>query len=105
LGVVNYVGKFSPNVAQVNEYSEPVLQYYDCKLLLILSVDESKDGLDAIILQNNLPIIYASKSLTDTQKKYAQIEKEALGIAFGCQRFHQYIYGRKIYVKTDHHSL
>jgi hypothetical protein len=85
--------------------TESVLQYYDCKLPLILSVDASKDGLGAVFLQNNLPIIYASKSLTDTQKKYAQIEKEYLGITFRYHRFHQYIYGRKVYVETDHHPL
>lgn len=134
LGVVNYVGKFLPNVAQVNAplrelirkdvvfewtkvhsdaldiikemlSSEPVLQYYDSKQPLTLSVDASKDGLGAVLLQNNLPVIYASKSLTDTQKKYAQIEKEALGIAFECHRFHQYIYGRKVQVETDHRPL
>jgi len=39
------------------------------------------------------------------KKKYAQIEKEALGIAFGCHRFHQYIFGRKVQVETDHRPL
>jgi len=71
--------------------SEPALQYCDSKLPSTLSVDVSKDGLGAALLQNNLPIIYASKSSTDAQKKYAQIEKETLGITFGCHRFHQYI--------------
>jgi len=85
--------------------SEPVLQYYDSKLPLTLSVDALKDGLGAVLFQNNLPVIYASKSLTESQKKYAQIEKEALGIAFGCHRFHQYIYGRKVIVETNHRPL
>lgn len=85
--------------------SEPILQFYDSCLPLTLSVDASKDGLGAVLQQNNLPFIYASKSLTETQKKYARIEKEVLGIAFGCHRFHQYIYGRKIYVETDHRPL
>lgn len=83
----------------------PVLQYYDEKQPIVLSVDSSKDGMGAVLLQNNAPIEYASKSLTDTQKRYAQIEKEALAIAFGCHRFHQYLYGREFRVESDHKSL
>jgi len=37
--------------------------------------------------------------------RYAQIEKETLGIAFGCETFHQYIYGKEIILKTDHKPL
>lgn len=65
----------------------PVLQYFNDKKPLILSVDSSKDGLGAVILQDGAPVAYASKSLTDCQKNYAQIEKETLAIAFGCQDF------------------
>lgn len=85
--------------------SEPVLHYFDSKQPLTLLLDASKDGLGAVLLQNSLPVIYASKALTDTQKKYAQIEKDAVGIAFGCHRFHQYIYGRKVQVETDHRPM
>ena len=42
--------------------------------------------------------------MTDTQQRYAQIEKEFLAIQFGLKRFHQYVYGR-ITVETDHKPL
>lgn len=48
---------------------------------------------------------YASKSLNVSQQQYAQIEKEMLSIAFGCQRFHQYLYGKTFYVETDYKPL
>ena len=43
--------------------------------------------------------------MTDAEKRYAQIEKELLGIAHGCCRFHQFIYGGQIIVETDHKPL
>lgn len=50
-------------------------------------------------------IQYASNSLTETQKKYAQIDKEALAIIFGGKRFHQFLYGNRFTLLTDHKSL
>ena len=46
-----------------------------------------------------------SRALTLTQQKYAQIEKEVLAIVYGCQKFHQYVYGRTVHVETDHKPL
>ena len=43
--------------------------------------------------------------MNDTQQNYAQIEKELLAIVFGCERFHQYIYGKHVVIKTDHKPL
>ena len=43
--------------------------------------------------------------MTDAQKRYAMIEKELLAVVFGCERFHQYIYGKEILVESDHKSL
>ena len=34
--------------------------------------------------------------------RYAQIEKETLGMAFGCENLFQYIYGKEIMLETDH---
>ena len=48
---------------------------------------------------------YASRSLPSTAKNYAAIEKELLAVLFGCERFHQYIYGNKTLVESDRKSL
>ena len=45
---------------------------------------------------------FASRTLTITEKKYSQFEKEVLAIIFGVRKFHQYIYGRKFELKTDY---
>ena len=47
------------------------------------------------------PVAKASRSLTDTEKHYPQIEKETLSIVFGTARFHKYLYGRKFTVVND----
>ena len=57
-------------------------------------------------MQNGQPICYASRALTETETRYAQIEKELLAIAWSCHKFDQYIYGRDVeYVDSDHEPL
>lgn len=46
-----------------------------------------------------------SRALTDTEKNYAQIEKELLAIVFSTKKFHQYVYGRSVNVQSDHKPL
>ncbi|XP_048586615.1 uncharacterized protein K02A2.6-like [Nematostella vectensis] len=57
------------------------------------------------LIQEGHPVIYASRSLTDAERNYAQIEKELLAIVFTCERFHQFIYGNDIIVHSDHKPL
>lgn len=83
----------------------PVLAYYNPSKELRLQVDASKYGLGATLLQEGKPIGYASRSLTDSEVNYAQIEKELYAILFGCKRFHQYAYGRHMIVESDHKPL
>ncbi|KAF6016584.1 hypothetical protein EB796_025102 [Bugula neritina] len=85
--------------------SSPTLKLFDPDLPLTLSVDSSQSGMGAVLMQEGQPIEFASCSLTDTQKKYAQIEKEFLAVQFGLRRFHQYIYGKHVHVETDHLPL
>ena len=83
----------------------PILSYYDPKAELVIECDASETGLGAALLQKGRPIAYASRSLTDTETRYAQLEKECLAIVFALERFHQYTFGRRTIVHSDHKPL
>src|SRR6218665_3052465 len=51
------------------------------------------------------PVEYASRALTPTEQRYAQIEKEQLAICFAVERFHTYVYARHVTIETDHKPL
>ena len=54
------------------------------------------------MMQNGQPVAYASRSLTEAEVRYAQIEKELLAIVFACDHFDAYVYGReRVNVETD----
>lgn len=84
---------------------KPVLQFFDHNKPITLSVDASQNAIGGVLLQNNSPVYYISKALTDNQKNWAQIEKEMFAITYACLRFHQFIYGKQITVETDHKPL
>ena len=83
----------------------PVLSYYDPSKALVIECDASSKGLGAALLQDGKPIEYASRSLTDSEQRYAQIEKECLAIVYALERFHQYTFGRMTMVETDHKPI
>ena len=71
--------------------------------------DASPVGLGAVLTQvqdgNQVPICYASRSLTACEQRYSQTEREALALVWACERFHPYIYGTKFELLTDHKPL
>ena len=83
----------------------PVLKYYEPTEELTLQSDASQTGLGAVLTQNGQPLAFASRALSDTETRYAQIEKELLSVVFGLEKFHQYTDGRKVTVQTDHKPL
>ena len=88
----------------------PVLTHFSDTLPLKFDTDASQCGIGAVISHvlpsgEERPIAYASRTLTKSERNYAQIEKEALSIVFGVNKFHQYLYGWKLLLVTDHKPL
>ncbi|VDI78407.1 Hypothetical predicted protein [Mytilus galloprovincialis] len=85
------------------------LGYYDKSALTKVIADASPVGLGAVLIQEQngeMRIIsYASRSLSDTERRYSQTEKEALALVWACERFHVYIYGSQFELLTDHKPL
>ena len=79
----------------------PMLAYFNAEKELVLQVDSSQDGLGVALMQEGKPIEYASISLTSTERRWAQIEKELLSVIYGLERFDQYTFGRRVIIQND----
>ncbi len=89
-----------------------LISYYnkDLKTPTILQCNASTHGLGAWIRQidhegNEKIIGMASRSLTPTETRYSNLEREYLAVLFGLERFEYYLLGREVIVETDHSPL
>ena len=86
-----------------------VLALYDPEADTKISADASSFGLGAVLLQRTnetwRPMAYASRSMTETERRYAQIEKEALATTWACEKFLDYVLGRQFQIESDHKPL
>ncbi|XP_059209654.1 uncharacterized protein K02A2.6 [Centropristis striata] len=139
LGLVNYCGRFIPNLATTSEPlrrltrqsckwtwgSEQETAFLELKRQLASShvmayskqdaethvvVDASPVGLGAILSQKQndgayKPVYYASRALSDVERRYSQTEREALAIVWACEKFHVFLYGKDFVLVTDHKPL
>jgi len=136
LGAVTYLGRFIPNLSQVAEplrnltkesskwsqlgetelgaierlkdliSEDAELRYFDTTKSVHIECDASYDGLGAVMLQDDKPVCYASRTLTEVEKRYHPMELECLAVLFACSKFDQYIYGNKeVRIFSDHQPL
>ena len=90
--------------------SAPVLQHYGAKKPTKVSADASSFGMGGVLLQKDAegwkPVQYASRSFTDTEQRYAQVEKEALAMTWCCEKFADFLVGLPSFqIETDHKPL
>ena len=133
-GFVNYLAKFMPKLSEVMEpirnltcnesewnwtheqneafmrikemaTATPLLKYYNPQEELTIQCDASERGLGAALPQKGRPVAFASRAMTETESRYAQIEKELLSVVFALDKFEQYTYGRPVTVQSDHKPL
>ena len=134
LGLVNYLNKFSPWLAALTKplwdlistkndfiWSSPqqrafekvkeeiqkttIHRYFEPKEPIVLQVDASTADIDAALLQKEMLVTFASKTLLGPETRYSNIEREMLAIIFGLERFHHDVWDHKVTIKTDHKLL
>ncbi|XP_060806968.1 uncharacterized protein K02A2.6-like isoform X2 [Amyelois transitella] len=134
LGMCNYLSKFISNYSKTTEplrdllkkdvlwdwgsLQEKAFQEVKCKIssaptlailekdgTLTLQCDSSKSGMGACLLQKGKPVSFYSRCYTECQQRWAPIEKELFAICLAMEKYHQFVYGRRIVVETDHKPL
>ena len=83
----------------------PVLAYYNPKKQTLLKIDASMKGLGACLLQEEKPVYFASKALTEAQKGYMAREIELLAVAWAMEEFHHFLYASHFILETDQKPL
>ena len=87
------------------------MSYFNPELPIILRREASyHEGLSAALFQKTTkgiqPVHYISRTMTETEKKYSQTEKDALAIAWAKKRFHMYLLGApRFRIITAHKPL
>ena len=134
IGMINYLSKFFPRLTKLAEpirelmkgkvplnwgpeheesfamlkkeiIKAPVLGYYNPQKETVLQTDASIKGLGACLLQEEKPVYFASKALTETQRGYMAIEIESLAVTWAVEKFHHFLYRCHFMLETDQKPL
>ena len=89
----------------IAEAQKRSLKFNNRNLPLTVQADASKHGLGAALLQQGESVAFASKSLSETEQRYANIERELLVVVFACEWFKTCVLGKDFMVGSDHKLL
>ena len=112
LGLVNYSWRFIPDFATLSEplrrLTKKDVEFQWGPETRVIT-DASPVALGAVLVQKQQGefrvIMYASRSLTEVERRYSQTEREALAIVWACERFHTCLCGIKFHLVTNHKPL
>ena len=86
--------------------SSQVLVHFNPQQKIILACDASAYGIEAVLShKTEKPIGFASRTSTDAEQKYSQVEKEGLACVFGVTRFHAYLFSHHFTLITDNKAI
>jgi hypothetical protein len=89
--------------------SPPILAHPRYDLPMEIHCDASHYGVGAVLVQQydgkEHVLAYASRLLSKPEVNYSVSEKECLALVWSIKKFRKFIWGQKVKVVTDHHSL
>ena len=134
IGMINYLSKFSARLSELAELirelckdkvpfnwgpehqkafkllkreiaATAILAYYNPRKQTVLQTDTSIKGLGACLLQDQKPVYFASKALTEAQRGHVAIELESLAAAWAMEKCHHFLYASHFILETDQKPL
>ena len=88
----------------------PLLAHFDLSKPIVVHCDASPYGLGAVLSHVDSdgaerPVSFASRTLSVAERNYAQVEKEGLALVYAVKKFHQFLFGHRFVLYTDHKPL
>ncbi|ROT64664.1 putative uncharacterized protein K02A2.6-like [Penaeus vannamei] len=106
MGLSGYYRRFVPDYATI---AAPLNDLVKKNAPNRVKTDASDVGLGAVLLQEDadvkMPVAYASRKLSDAEKKYSVVERECLAVVWATKKFYRYLYGQQFYLETDHRPI
>jgi len=81
------------------------LAYFDPKKQIIIECDASMKGLGACLIQEGKPVDFSSRSLTDAESRYSNIDREMLAVTWSILHYRKLLFGQQFIVRMDHSPL